>query len=71
MLQIAQEYTPLRPVSVRVGQISGSAGTGAWNKAEWFPAMLKSSQFLGCLPALDNKVRFIPCQRYVCDVLNG
>lgn len=55
VLLVAQEYTRLRGVSVRVGQIAGGA-SGAWNKSEWFPSLLKSSQYVGCLPMLD-KVR--------------
>jgi len=54
----AQEYTSLRPVSVRIGQITGGA-SGAWNKTEWFPGMLKSSQYLGCLPMLDKDLSWI------------
>ncbi|THH28009.1 hypothetical protein EUX98_g6169 [Antrodiella citrinella] len=59
MLQVAQEYTPLHPVSVRIGQITGGA-VGAWNKTEWFPALLKSSQYLGCLPTFDKDISWVP-----------
>jgi len=34
ILKLAQEYTPLRPISVRVGQIAGSETTEAWNTSE-------------------------------------
>ena len=53
MLLVAREYTPLPAVSVRIGQITGGK-SGAWNTTEWFPAMLKSSQHLGCLPNFDK-----------------
>ena len=69
ILLAAQEYTDLCPVSVRVGQITGGP-SGAWNTTEWFPALLKSSQYLGCLPSLD-KVRGNVRIGYVFFVLTG
>jgi thioester reductase-like protein len=37
---------------VRVGQIAGPAAPqGEWNRAEWFPTLLKSSAGLGVLPS--------------------
>lgn len=38
---------------MRVGQITGSK-SGAWNPAEWFPALVKSSIYLGCIPEMEN-----------------
>ncbi|RDW77667.1 hypothetical protein BP6252_05720 [Coleophoma cylindrospora] len=36
----------------RVGQISGPVNTeaGCWNKQEWFPTIISTSKYLGCLP---------------------
>ncbi|KAH8100027.1 acetyl-CoA synthetase-like protein [Cristinia sonorae] len=59
LLSVAQEETPLRPVTVRVGQVAGGPN-GAWNSNEWFPTMLKSSVYLGCLPLLSGHVSWIP-----------
>jgi thioester reductase-like protein len=37
---------------VRVGQIAGPAAKeGEWNRAEWFPTIIKSSAGLGVLPS--------------------
>ena len=41
------------PISIcRVGQIAGPVLTtrGAWNKREWLPSLVQSSQYLGVLP---------------------
>ena len=41
-----------RPAAVlRVGQVCGPlAGTGVWNKSEWFPSLVLSAKFLGAAP---------------------
>lgn len=49
---------PLIKVSnVRIGQMTGPEGSGAWNESEHFPIIVKTSQQLGALPSLDG-VRF-------------
>ncbi|KAI0942043.1 putative NRPS-like protein biosynthetic cluster [Taiwanofungus camphoratus] len=50
----------LRTTSLRIGQISGSRKSGAWNTAEWVPSIVKSSVALGCLPELDGVVSWVP-----------
>ncbi|KAJ7635327.1 hypothetical protein FB45DRAFT_1057185 [Roridomyces roridus] len=45
----AAEATPLKPLIVRVGQLSGGAN-GAWNIGEWVPAVVQSAKFIGCIP---------------------
>ncbi|TCD61564.1 putative NRPS-like protein biosynthetic cluster [Steccherinum ochraceum] len=62
LLSIAEEETVLRPVTVRVGQLAGGA-SGAWNRAEWFPSLVKSSLYLGSLPSLDQVVSWIPADK--------
>ncbi|KAH8099950.1 acetyl-CoA synthetase-like protein [Cristinia sonorae] len=69
LFQVAQEYTRLRPVAVRVGQIAGGS-SGAWNKTEWFPALLKSSQYLGCLPTMDRLISWIPADSMASAILD-
>ena len=39
---------------VRVGQMTGARATGVWNPTEHFPALVKSSQYLGALPQLNG-----------------
>ncbi|KZV94434.1 acetyl-CoA synthetase-like protein [Exidia glandulosa HHB12029] len=49
ILKKAAESTPLRPVSVRVGQLSGGLN-GNWNASDWVPAIVRSAGELKCLP---------------------
>jgi thioester reductase-like protein len=54
ILARAAQQTPLRPIIVRLGQLTGS-GNGYWNQREWFPSMVKSAVMsLNCLPNLDG-----------------
>lgn len=45
---------------VRVGQMSGSTANGYWNTEEHFPALLKSSQYVGALPDIRGSVSWLP-----------
>lgn len=46
---------------LRVGQIAGPLlSKGKWNEDEWVPALIKSSQSLGCLPMGLPDVDWIP-----------
>lgn len=42
----------LETLSLRIGQVSGSRKTGAWNVTDWVPIIIKSSIALGSLPEL-------------------
>lgn len=53
ILSIATRERGLPTASVRVGQMTGSL-SGAWNAQEWFPSLVKSSIYLGCIPVLDK-----------------
>lgn len=44
----------MKPVIIRVGQLSGVSTSGFWNAKEWVPALFKSSLQLGCLPIVGN-----------------
>ena len=44
------EKTPLKPVIVRIGQLSGGQN-GSWNTSEWIPAVIKSGEVVRALPA--------------------
>ncbi|KDQ13757.1 hypothetical protein BOTBODRAFT_188241 [Botryobasidium botryosum FD-172 SS1] len=59
ILQIAADETALRPVIVRVGQLSGAAN-GSWNQREWLPSVVRSGQVLGVLPQAEGMVSWIP-----------
>ena len=51
MLEVAGKHTPLRAVSIRLGQITGTTA-GAWKTTEWLPALVKSSVYLSHFPAI-------------------
>ncbi|KAI0050801.1 acetyl-CoA synthetase-like protein [Auriscalpium vulgare] len=55
----AHESTSLRTNIVRVGQLSGDSAVGGWSEKEWVPAMLRSSQELGCFPMRDEMISWI------------
>ncbi|GJJ11666.1 putative secondary metabolism biosyntheticenzyme [Clathrus columnatus] len=60
ILAIASEETELKPLIIRVGQISGGVN-GSWNVNEWFPALV-------------NSVGFVPlqkCANAVIDLRNA
>lgn len=40
--------------NVRIGQMTGPEGSGAWNESEHFPIIVRTSQQLGALPALNG-----------------
>ncbi|KAK7693158.1 hypothetical protein QCA50_002724 [Cerrena zonata] len=45
----------IKTTSLRVGQLSGSTQTGAWNPNEWVPSIIKSGIALSCLPTRDEE----------------
>ena len=40
--------------NVRIGQMTGPEGSGAWNESEHFPIIVRSSQALKALPSVDG-----------------
>lgn len=58
ILYRAAKATPLRPIVVRVGQISGGIN-GSWNPSDWVPAIVKSSLRIGFLPELKGVSSYI------------
>jgi thioester reductase-like protein len=40
--------------SVRIGQMTGPEGSGAWNESEHFPIIVRTSQAVKVLPAIDG-----------------
>lgn len=53
ILDRAARQTPLRPVAVRIGQLSGGEN-GSWNIAEWVPSVVRSGEVVKALPASDE-----------------
>ncbi|KIJ54685.1 hypothetical protein M422DRAFT_200577 [Sphaerobolus stellatus SS14] len=58
ILDNAAETTPLRPVIVRIGQLTSNA-SGAWNSTDWVPALVSSGQILDGLPSRRDKIAWI------------
>jgi len=50
ILEVAAERTPLRPVIIRVGQVSGGEN-GSWNPLEWIPGIVQSVALTKSLPS--------------------
>ncbi|KAG6864883.1 putative NRPS-like protein biosynthetic cluster [Blastosporella zonata] len=57
------EETLIQGSSVRIGQMTGPEGSGAWNESEHFPIIVRTSQQLGALPALEGSLSWIPVNR--------
>lgn len=49
--------------NVRIGQMSGPEGSGAWNESEHFPIIVRTSQQMGAMPALEGSLSWIPVNR--------
>lgn len=56
ILSVVAERTPLRPITVRVGQLSSvsTSTNGYWNPKEWVPTLFKSGVRIGCLPEFND-----------------
>ena len=61
ILEVAAEQTSLRPVIVRVGQVSGGVN-GSWNPLEWIPGIMQSAALTGSLPSLGRVISLLPLQ---------
>ena len=61
VLEVAAEETSLRPVIVRVGQVSGGVN-GCWNPLEWIPGIVQSVTLTKSLPSLGKGISLLPLQ---------
>ncbi|GJJ06091.1 putative NRPS-like protein biosynthetic cluster [Clathrus columnatus] len=59
ILLTAEQQTTLKPVIIRVGQLSGGIN-GNWNMREWFPALIRGSQVVGGVPENRGFASFVP-----------
>lgn len=55
--------TLVRASSVRIGQMTGPEGSGAWNESEHFPLIVHSCTALKAVPALSGSLSWIPVNR--------
>ncbi|KAI0322463.1 hypothetical protein OF83DRAFT_1235553 [Amylostereum chailletii] len=56
--------TPLLATStVRIGQMTGPEGSGAWNENEHFPIVVRTSQKLKAVPSLEGSLSWMPVDR--------
>ncbi|KAK0221405.1 hypothetical protein IW262DRAFT_897554 [Armillaria fumosa] len=53
----------VRGSSVRIGQMTGAEGTGAWNESEHFPVVVGASKAVGALPRLEGTLSWLPVNR--------
>jgi len=73
ILFAAGKTTSLKPIVVRVGQLSGGA-KGAWKPFQWVPAMIRSGITLGCLPEGHDNVSWLPINvaaRVIIEILDS
>lgn len=58
-----QDDALVKGSSVRIGQMTGPEGSGAWNESEHFPLLVHSSAMLKAVPALSGSLSWIPVNR--------
>ncbi|KAL6306740.1 hypothetical protein BKA93DRAFT_894740 [Sparassis latifolia] len=61
ILSEAAAKTTLKPVVVRVGQVTGGVD-GAWNVNEWFPSLVQTAAAMGYFPDDTRDVNWIPSE---------
>ncbi|KAF5339641.1 hypothetical protein D9758_015595 [Tetrapyrgos nigripes] len=49
--------------SIRMGQLTGAEGSGAWNESEHFPLIVRTSTFMKKLPSLPGSSSWLPVNR--------
>ncbi|GJJ05921.1 putative NRPS-like protein biosynthetic cluster [Clathrus columnatus] len=62
ILTIAELETGLKPVIIRVGQLSGGIN-GNWTTKEWFPSIITASRIIGSLPDYEGVASFVPVHK--------
>ncbi|KAH7318820.1 hypothetical protein B0J17DRAFT_584211 [Rhizoctonia solani] len=50
----------LQTCTVRLGQLTGDLGSGAWSITDWVPSLIGSSVSVGCLPGAVGTVSWLP-----------
>ena len=61
ILEVAAEQTSLRPMIVRIGQVSGGVN-GCWNPLEWIPGIVQSTALTKSVPSLGKDISLLPLQ---------
>ena len=70
IFDVASEKSGVPVTILRVGQIAGPvSAAGVWNRDEWFPSMLKTSQSLGFLPSYVPDADWIPVENLAAAIL--
>ncbi|KAJ3513618.1 hypothetical protein NLJ89_g2846 [Agrocybe chaxingu] len=59
LFQIAGEKCGLQTNVIRVGLLTGGVN-GSWDPSQWFPGIIQSAVYVGCLPEVDDVVSWIP-----------
>jgi len=54
----ARNLTGLKGSIIRVGVLAGSIN-GVWNCSHWFPSLVQSGKYVGCLPDGDSPVSWV------------
>ncbi|CDO76172.1 hypothetical protein BN946_scf185034.g5 [Trametes cinnabarina] len=56
----AAQDTGAKTIVVRAGQLCGDTKVGGWSTFEWVPAIIRVGKLLGCLPAADDTLSWVP-----------
>ncbi|CAA7270507.1 unnamed protein product [Cyclocybe aegerita] len=59
LFQTAGEKCGLQTNVIRVGLLTGGVN-GSWDPSQWFPGIVQSAVYVGCLPEVDDVVSWIP-----------
>ncbi|KAG6837399.1 putative NRPS-like protein biosynthetic cluster [Arthromyces matolae] len=62
ILTLAAKQSTLRPIIVRIGQMSGGRD-GCWNPVEWVPSVVLSGSYLHCLPDALGFISWVPIDK--------
>jgi Male sterility protein len=52
MFELAAQESSLRPIVVRITQVTGSVN-GYWKAEEWVPSIVEAAVFVKCLPTME------------------
>ncbi|ROT35236.1 acetyl-CoA synthetase-like protein [Sodiomyces alkalinus F11] len=65
LVQVGRDFgAEVEPVIVRIGQLSGPEWVnGVWKTQEHLPALVRASQLVGALPALQGSISWLPVDR--------
>ncbi|KAG8854181.1 hypothetical protein FRB96_007737 [Tulasnella sp. 330] len=71
VLEIVAAQTPVKSTTFRIGQLSGSSGTGAWATSDWVPLIIRGSQEVGAVPDGEGPVAWLAIDEAASAILEA